>query len=372
MCWLELKMLADWWGLQPYLWRRFIDDIWFLWRGSEEELIQFVEYLNSYHPTIKFKCKKEVNFSFTTRKVDFLDTTVWIDEDGFLQTTLYSKPSRVVQYLLPSSSHPSHITRNIPYSLGYRLKRIESTQELFESNLTKLGEELLTRGYDQSVVNQAFSRVRQLDRRSTLEKVVKQDDERITLVVPFDKRLGNLSGVLRHRWKCLLSRDPSAKTYMPLPPRVSYSRTSSLRDILVRAKVPPQSSRVRRHAALGFKKCDQRQDCSVCAHSANTTKHTCNSTGESFPITSSLSCLTPSRRDSVNMLAQLHSPATVTQSSQWGCTLGCQGITTVTWLPFHWRGSGPSAGLSWRQGRSSGSRSTTQPSCCQWRRLKVV
>ena len=103
----------------------------------------------------------------------------------------------MVQYLLPNSSHRSHITRNIPYSLGYRLKRIESTQELFEINLTKLGEELLTRGYDQSVVNLAFSRVRQLDRQSTLKKVVKQDDERITLVVPFDKRLGNLSGALR-------------------------------------------------------------------------------------------------------------------------------------------------------------------------------
>jgi hypothetical protein len=90
-----------------------------------------------------------------------------------------------------------------------------------------------------------------------------------------------------------VSRDPSAKTYMPLPPRVSYSRTSSLRDILVRAKVPPQSSRSRRQAALGFKKCDKRQDCSVCVHSSNSTMHTCNSTGESFPITSSLSCLTP-------------------------------------------------------------------------------
>ena len=106
-------------GLQPHLWHRFIDDIWFLWRGTEEELTQFVNYLNSYHPTIKFKCKKDVNFSFSTGRVDFLDTTVWIDADGFIQTTLYSKPSRVVQYLLPSSSHPSHITRNIPYSLGY-------------------------------------------------------------------------------------------------------------------------------------------------------------------------------------------------------------------------------------------------------------
>ena len=154
-----------------------------------------------------------------------LDTTIWIDEDGFIQTTLYCKPSRVVQYLLPSSSHPSHITRNIPYSLGYRLRRIESTQERFEINLTKLGDELHKRGYDRSVVSLAFSKVRQLDRQSTLQKVVKPGDERITLVVPFDKRLGNLSQVLRHRWNCLVSRDPSAKTYMPLPPRVSYSRT---------------------------------------------------------------------------------------------------------------------------------------------------
>ena len=102
--------------------------------------------MNSYHPTIKFKCQKDVNFSFTTKKVDFLDTTIWIDDEGFIQNTLYSKPSRVVQYLLPSSSHPSHITRNIPYILGYRLRRIESSQQLFEMNLTKLEDELLMKG----------------------------------------------------------------------------------------------------------------------------------------------------------------------------------------------------------------------------------
>ena len=67
--------------------------------------------------------------------------------------------------------------------------------------------------------------MRQLDRQSTLQNVLKQDDDRITLVVPFDKRLGNLSGALRHRWNCLASRDPSAKSYMPLPPRISYTRT---------------------------------------------------------------------------------------------------------------------------------------------------
>jgi hypothetical protein len=113
-------------------------DIIFYWRGSEEELLQFVEYLNTFHPTIKFKCKAGVNYNFETRSVDFLDTTVWIDNNGFIQTTLYCKPSRVVQYLLPSSSHPSHITRNILYSLAYRLLGTDSTPNNFLTNLEKL------------------------------------------------------------------------------------------------------------------------------------------------------------------------------------------------------------------------------------------
>ena len=142
--------------------------------------------------TIKFKCEKGVNFDFETKKVDFLDTTLWVDSEGYIQSTLFTKPDRVVQYLLPSSSHPSHITRNIPYSLAYRLRRIESTETLFESNLVKLEQELLQRGYSKTSVRTAFAKVKTLTRDSTLEKVVKQADGRVTLVIPFDKRLPNI------------------------------------------------------------------------------------------------------------------------------------------------------------------------------------
>ena len=61
MGWLEKNMLAGWrshGGLMPKLWRRYIDDIWFLWSGTEEKLVEFVNFLNTFHPTIKFKCKK--------------------------------------------------------------------------------------------------------------------------------------------------------------------------------------------------------------------------------------------------------------------------------------------------------------------------
>ena len=118
---VELLLLFSWHrsgGLEPHLWRRFVDDIWFLWRGSEEELERLISHLNTSHATIKFDVEAGSSYNFTTRAVDFLDLHIWIDDEGFIQTTLYQKASRVVSYLLPSSAHPSFICRNIPFSLG--------------------------------------------------------------------------------------------------------------------------------------------------------------------------------------------------------------------------------------------------------------
>ena len=44
---------------------------------------------------------------------------------------------------------------------------------------------------------------------------------------------------------------------------------------------------------MGFKKCGKRSDCSVCPHSVTSSTYTCNYTGETHSITSSVSCTTP-------------------------------------------------------------------------------
>ena len=120
------------------------------------------------------------------------------------------------------------------------------------------------------------------------------EEDRVTLVIPFDKRLPNISSILHHRWRCLVDKDPTVKSYLARPPRVSYTRTCSLRDIIVRSKVPTKSSRsARRQVNMGFRKCSKRSDCSVCQHSVNSSTNTCNHTGESFPISSPVSCTTP-------------------------------------------------------------------------------
>ena len=39
---------------EPYFWRRFIDDVFFIWTEGEQSLLEFIGRMNSFHNTIKF------------------------------------------------------------------------------------------------------------------------------------------------------------------------------------------------------------------------------------------------------------------------------------------------------------------------------
>ena len=120
MGWLETMILATWLGTQPNLWRRYIDDIFFLWYGTAEELLKFIKHCKTSHETIKFT----FDYDFKTRSEDFLDIHIWIDHEGWIQTDLFQKDGKKCQLLLPSSAHPGHCSRSIPYSIAYRLRRL--------------------------------------------------------------------------------------------------------------------------------------------------------------------------------------------------------------------------------------------------------
>ena len=73
--------------LKPRVWWRFIDDIFAIWTHGEQSLNRFIESLNRHHPTIKFTT------NWSAEKVTFLDTTVYLKEDGLIGTDLYVKPT---------------------------------------------------------------------------------------------------------------------------------------------------------------------------------------------------------------------------------------------------------------------------------------
>ena len=123
---------------KPYLWWRYIDDIFFLWEHGEEKLKSFIDNINKIHPTIKFAA------DWSKTSIDFLDVTVSIAE-GVIETDLYVKPTDSDQYLLSSSCHPFHCEKGMPYSQALRLKRICSKNEFFDKRCNDLEKYLLER-----------------------------------------------------------------------------------------------------------------------------------------------------------------------------------------------------------------------------------
>ena len=121
-----------------HFYKRFIDDILIIWLGTEEEFLTFMQTINSLHPTKKFTCE----YNIKERSTTFLDTKITIINNR-IETDLYRKPTDRVQYLLPSSSHPSHIFTNVPFSLALRLVRIVSQRERLIDRLQELKEMLL-------------------------------------------------------------------------------------------------------------------------------------------------------------------------------------------------------------------------------------
>ena len=52
-------------NIKPWVWMRYIDDIFFIWTESEDELEGFLQRLNAFHPNLKFthdKCEVSINF----------------------------------------------------------------------------------------------------------------------------------------------------------------------------------------------------------------------------------------------------------------------------------------------------------------------
>ena len=103
--------------LQPFLWLRYINDIFFIWTHGTQKLDSFLNEPNKFHPNLSF------TYETSKERVNFLDLNVSL-RNGAISTDLYVKPTDGHQYLHCKSSHPEHIKNSILYNQALRLNRI--------------------------------------------------------------------------------------------------------------------------------------------------------------------------------------------------------------------------------------------------------
>ena len=148
---------------KPLVWFRYINDVFFIWTHSKEDLDDFLIFCNSYDPNIQFHAIPP------SKNTPFLDVSVII-ENGKLICDLYTKPTDNHLFLGWSSCHPVHTKQNLPYSIALRIRRICTRLTDFEKNAKELRSYLIARGYKLKNIKDSINKARKISRYDILNK----------------------------------------------------------------------------------------------------------------------------------------------------------------------------------------------------------
>lgn len=141
---------------KPYLQKRFIDDIFTLFR-SKFLAERYITCFNSFLPSIQID-KPQIS----DEQVDFLDTTIYVAISNGLYviyTKLYAKQCNKYIYLPPTSFHRPHIFNNWIRCEFERIRIICFEDYYFYEYANIFIRQLLKRGYDFKLIKTQFYKV---------------------------------------------------------------------------------------------------------------------------------------------------------------------------------------------------------------------
>ena len=142
----ECQIPKDQW---PELYGRYVDDTFSLFIGGRDKALQFLDCLNSLHPSLQFTMESE-----SDGKLPFLDVLV-MRNDGQLRTTIYRKPTFTGLYVRWDSYCSPDRKISLIRSLTIRAKRICSPEHL-DNELSRLKVILLSNGYPAGIVERVI------------------------------------------------------------------------------------------------------------------------------------------------------------------------------------------------------------------------
>ena len=142
-----------------------------------------------------------------------------------------------------------------------------------------------------------------MTREEALKEEVKEKGAfRPNLIVTYDRRSGPaLGSVLRRHHEGMKRRDHRLTKVFPECPRVAFKRGPNIKDLLTRAKLPPEkravrhSTGVQRHGTSRCSKGTGRASCVMCPYVTDSPSEVVRrvqvrSSGETVPVQGRLTC----------------------------------------------------------------------------------
>lgn len=276
--------------IKPLLFSRFLDDIFFVWTGSREQLIEYETFLNSLIEGIKITlCCSEVS-------VDFLDTTIYKhetrDDADILHTRVFFKPTDTHQLVEKTSYHPRHVAKGVLKSQVLRFKRISTSYIDFSNACNILFRSLAIRNYSKRMMRKMKTDIwnaddRQLQEDTNPNPTHQTNPKPLPVVIQF-----NEVGVqLASSWKSIIKSNINFNKYRLI---TAFCTGRNLRRKLVHSKLdvePPTAAH--RHIELpsGCNRCTNTR-CKACNYITTGKTVISHTNKKQFTIIGNINCKT--------------------------------------------------------------------------------
>ena len=221
----EAKHICPYIKEMSLLYLRYIDDIFMIWKGTKVELITFIKELNEKHKTIN------LDFQFSPRKIAFLDTMLYKDENNKIQTTLCRKLTDQQAFLHAKSKHPRSLKGSLPYCQTLRLKTICSTSTEFEKNCAIINQKFLDRQYKEEVLDEQIKKVDRIERKELFTCKGKNSKNRIPLSITYNRTLPNISKIVNKNWNILQTNTEFHGVFQATP-MIAFKRSKNLQEFI--------------------------------------------------------------------------------------------------------------------------------------------
>ena len=178
------------------------------------------------HPTIQFEMEHSKN------RVHFLDTTIFINKEQKLESTLDVKPTDICSLLHKQSFHPETCKQSVIYSQVLRYRHIITDNETLRTKLGKLKTNLIRTGYSIEGINQQLQKVQQLSQTDALSgnSQPKKQGRILPFIILYDKNTVPIKKILKKHWK-IIHENNALKSIWPNQPLLALQRNTSLREI---------------------------------------------------------------------------------------------------------------------------------------------
>ncbi|KAJ8909998.1 hypothetical protein NQ315_003526 [Exocentrus adspersus] len=177
---------------KPKIWWRYVDDVFSIWPHGQDNLTDFLNFLNNIEPTIKFTLELEEN-----NKLPFLDVMIskYTEINSNFQTNVYRKKTNTNRYLNFNSNHHLSIKKGVIKSLYDRAKLVSSNKKIILKNILK------ENAYPINLVDKAFLQIENPSHNNNQQRKNPVANMTIPYIPGISEKLKKLGGLssLRRR-----------------------------------------------------------------------------------------------------------------------------------------------------------------------------